>query len=145
MLLTGDTQRVAAALAAEVGIEDVRADLLPQDKVDAVRALQREGQWVLLVGDGVNDAPRWPPPTPASQMGKAGSDLTLDAADAIIVGDAYRRLAPRQYQAMSDLWDCRELDAIGVSIARVHDTTLLSVRVFVNVLKVLLVGVRVRV
>src|SRR5581483_4296836 len=57
LLLTGDNERAARRLAAEVGIDQVRAGLLPQDKVDAVRMLESEGQRVLLVGDGVNDAP----------------------------------------------------------------------------------------
>lgn len=66
-MLTGDNPRAAAALAAEVGIIDVRAGLQPQDKVDAVRGLQADGQRVMLIGDGVNDAPRWPPRTPGSR------------------------------------------------------------------------------
>jgi cation-transporting P-type ATPase J len=57
VLLTGDNPRAAAALATQVGLTDVRAGLLPEDKVTAVRDLQRDGQRVLLVGDGVNDAP----------------------------------------------------------------------------------------
>ncbi len=87
VLLTGDTRRAAAAVGAEVGIDDVRAALLPQDKVDAVRALQRDGQRVLLVGDGVNDAPALAAAHTGVAMGKAGADLTLDTADAIIVCD----------------------------------------------------------
>ena len=53
LLLTGDNQRAASRLAAEAGITDARAGLLPQDKVEAVRALQADGRRVLLVGDGV--------------------------------------------------------------------------------------------
>jgi heavy metal translocating P-type ATPase len=87
LLLTGDNPRAAAALAAEVGIGDVRAGLLPQDKVDTVRALQTRGERVVLVGDGVNDAPALAAAHTGIAMGKAGSDLTLDAADAVIVRD----------------------------------------------------------
>ncbi len=87
LLLTGDNPRAAAALAAEIGIDDVRAGLLPHDKVEAVRALQAQGQRVALVGDGVNDAPALAAAHTGIAMGKAGSDLTLDTADAVIVRD----------------------------------------------------------
>jgi heavy metal translocating P-type ATPase len=87
LLLTGDNPRAAATLATEVGIGDVRAGLLPQDKLDTVRALQAQGERVVLVGDGVNDAPALAAAHAGIAMGKAGSDLTLDTADAVIVRD----------------------------------------------------------
>ncbi|HEX5143406.1 MAG TPA: heavy metal translocating P-type ATPase [Mycobacterium sp.] len=87
LLLTGDNPRASAALAAEVGIDDVRAGLLPQDKLDTVRALQAQGERVVLVGDGINDAPALAAAHTGIAMGKAGSDLTLDTADAVIVRD----------------------------------------------------------
>ena len=87
LLLTGDNPRAAAALATEVGITDMRAGLLPQDKVDAVHALQTHGQRVMLVGDGVNDAPALAAAHTGVAMGRAGSDLALDTADAVIVRD----------------------------------------------------------
>jgi heavy metal translocating P-type ATPase len=87
LLLTGDNPRAAARLAGLVGITDVRAGLLPQDKVHAVRAMERAGQRVLLVGDGVNDAPALATAHTGVAMGRAGSDLALDTADAVIVRD----------------------------------------------------------
>jgi heavy metal translocating P-type ATPase len=87
LLLTGDNQRAAALLAGQAGISDVRAGLLPQDKVAAVRALEAAGQRVLLVGDGVNDAPALAAARTGVAMGRAGSDLALDTADAVIMRD----------------------------------------------------------
>ncbi|MFE9098789.1 heavy metal translocating P-type ATPase [Streptomyces sp. NPDC007264] len=87
MLVTGDRPRAAARLAAEVGITDVRAGLLPQDKVAAVRELERAGHRVLAVGDGVNDAPALAAAHVGIAMGRAGSDLALEAADVVIVRD----------------------------------------------------------
>jgi cation-transporting P-type ATPase J len=87
VLLTGDNQRAAEALASEVGITDVRAGLLPAGKVDAVRALQADGHRVLLVGDGVNDAPAMATAHLGVAMGRQGSDLALETADAVIVRD----------------------------------------------------------
>jgi cation-transporting P-type ATPase J len=87
VLLTGDNQRAAARLAAEVGIRDVRGGLLPQDKVRAVNTLQFQGARVLLVGDGINDAPALAAAATGAAMGRAGSDLALDTADAVIMRD----------------------------------------------------------
>ncbi|MFD6431795.1 heavy metal translocating P-type ATPase [Streptomyces venezuelae] len=89
MLLTGDNPRAAARLAAEVGItdDDVHAGLLPQDKVEAVRRLEARGRRTLVVGDGVNDAPALAVAHTGIAMGRAGSDLALETADAVIVRD----------------------------------------------------------
>ncbi|MFI0214378.1 heavy metal translocating P-type ATPase [Streptomyces lydicus] len=86
-LLTGDNPRAAARLAAEVGITDVRAGLLPEDKVSAVRAQEAAGRRVLVVGDGVNDAPALAAAHTGIAMGRAGSDLALETADAVVVRD----------------------------------------------------------
>ncbi|WP_030417698.1 heavy metal translocating P-type ATPase [Streptomyces sp. NRRL F-5065] len=89
MLVTGDNPRAAARLAAEAGISGTRvhAGLLPQDKVEAVRSLEAQGRKVLVVGDGVNDAPALAAAHTGIAMGRAGSDLALETADAVIVRD----------------------------------------------------------
>jgi heavy metal translocating P-type ATPase len=89
LLLTGDNERAAHRLAAEVGIagDDVHAGLLPEDKVEAVRRLAARGHQVLVVGDGVNDAPALAAAHTGVAMGRAGSDLALETADAVVVRD----------------------------------------------------------
>ncbi|MFF0164519.1 heavy metal translocating P-type ATPase [Streptomyces prasinus] len=87
VLLTGDNERAARHLAAEAGITDVRSGLLPQDKVTAVREGEERGRKVLVVGDGVNDAPALAAAHCGIAMGKAGSDLALETADAVVVRD----------------------------------------------------------
>lgn len=87
VLLTGDNASAAARVAAEVGITDVRAGLLPQDKVAAVRALEAAGRRVIVVGDGVNDAPAMAAAHLGVALGRRGSDLALDTADAVVVRD----------------------------------------------------------
>lgn len=87
MLLTGDNPRAAGRLAAQVGITDVRAGLLPEGKVDAVHALQAGGGRLLVVGDGVNDAPALASAHLGVAMGGIGSDVALETADAIVVRD----------------------------------------------------------
>ncbi|MFJ9345439.1 heavy metal translocating P-type ATPase [Streptomyces sp. NPDC101237] len=87
VLLTGDNERAARHLAAEVGITEVRAGLLPQDKAAAVKEWEAQGRKVLVVGDGVNDAPALAAAHSGIAMGRAGSDLALETADAVVVRD----------------------------------------------------------
>ncbi|MEU6786784.1 heavy metal translocating P-type ATPase [Nonomuraea angiospora] len=87
VLLTGDNPRAAARVAAQAGITDVRAGLLPQDKVEAVHELRQHGARLALVGDGVNDAPALASAHAGIAMGGSGADLTLQAADAVITRD----------------------------------------------------------
>ena len=86
-LLTGDNAATARRIAEQVGITDVRAGLLPADKVAAVRDLDGAGQRVAMVGDGINDAPALAAAHTGIAMGGAGSDLTLQTADAVVVRD----------------------------------------------------------
>ncbi|OBI88780.1 heavy metal translocating P-type ATPase [Mycobacterium asiaticum] len=86
VLLTGDNDRAARRVAGEAGIGEVRAGLLPEQKVEAVRELEAAGHRVLVVGDGVNDAPAMAAAWTSVAMG-AGADLTLQTADAVTVGD----------------------------------------------------------
>ncbi|MFJ2378064.1 heavy metal translocating P-type ATPase [Streptomyces sp. NPDC087769] len=87
VLVTGDNPRAAARLGAEAGIEDVRAGLLPQEKVHTVRGMECVGHKVLVVGDGVNDAPALAAAHTGIAMGRAGSDLALETAGAVVVRD----------------------------------------------------------
>ncbi|WP_328820904.1 heavy metal translocating P-type ATPase [Nocardia sp. CY41] len=87
VLLTGDNRAAADRLATGLGITDVRAELLPDEKVTAVRELQKDGRKVTVVGDGINDAPALATAEVGIAMGGAGSDLTLQTADAVVVRD----------------------------------------------------------
>ncbi len=89
LLLTGDNDRVAAAVAADLGLEH-RADLLPEDEIAVVKALQAEGAVVMMVGDGVNDAPALAQADVGVAMGAAGTAVALEAADVALVRDDWR-------------------------------------------------------
>nr|WP_297426348.1 cation-translocating P-type ATPase [uncultured Actinotalea sp.] len=92
VMLTGDTHRVAAAVAAATGVDEVRAGLLPEDKLEAVRELQRAGHTVAMVGDGVNDAPALATADAGVAMGAAGSAVAVETADIALMGDDLLRL-----------------------------------------------------
>ncbi|MGZ4772654.1 MAG: heavy metal translocating P-type ATPase, partial [Ilumatobacteraceae bacterium] len=94
VLITGDNLQAATLVAGHVGIDDVRADLLPQHKVEAVLQLQQAGAHVLVVGDGVNDAPALAAADTGVALGRHGADLTLDTADVVIIRDELATIAP---------------------------------------------------
>ncbi|MBI5667632.1 MAG: heavy metal translocating P-type ATPase [Chloroflexi bacterium] len=92
VMLTGDNQAVADAIAREVGVTDARANLLPADKVDAVQALQRDYGAVAMVGDGVNDTPALAAASVGVAMGGAGSAQALETADVALMADDLKQL-----------------------------------------------------
>ena len=91
-MLTGDHPRTAAAIAAELGITEWRAEVLPDDKLIAVRELQAEGHVVAMVGDGTNDAPALAVADLGIAMGIAGSDVAVETADVALANDDLRML-----------------------------------------------------
>ena len=86
-MFTGDNDKVAHFIAGQIGINVVRADLMPEDKVTAVRGLEREFGPVAMVGDGVNDAPALATAAIGMAMGAAGTDVALETADVVLMGD----------------------------------------------------------
>lgn len=98
-LLTGDNEHVARALAKELGLDDVRAELLPQDKVEAVRDLQQRYGPVAMIGDGINDAPALATAALGVAMGTGGTDVAHESADVVLMRDDLSRLASALYLA----------------------------------------------
>ena len=87
VMLTGDSRATATAIASDLGIDECRADLLPEDKVAAIKSLQRLYGSVAMVGDGVNDAPALATADVGIAMGVAGSDAALETADVALMAD----------------------------------------------------------
>jgi heavy metal translocating P-type ATPase len=93
VLLSGDDQANASAVAAAVGIEEAHGDLLPEEKVAYVQRLMKEGERVLMVGDGTNDAPALSTATVGIALAAGGGGISAEAADAVILADDPSRVA----------------------------------------------------
>lgn len=92
IMLTGDNERSASAIAAQVGLTEFRAELMPEDKLTVIRDLVREYGQVAMIGDGVNDAPALANATVGIAMGGAGTDVALETADVALMGDDLSKL-----------------------------------------------------
>ena len=92
VMLTGDNERTAKAIAEEVGVDAYYADLLPEDKVTKVQELEEKQGHVAMVGDGVNDAPALAEATVGVAMGAAGTDVALETADVALMADDLEKL-----------------------------------------------------
>ena len=92
IMLTGDNKRVARRIAAQAGVDEVFADLLPEDKVNAIRHVRDDFGPVAMVGDGVNDAPALAAATIGIAMGAAGTDVALETADIVLMSDNLRNI-----------------------------------------------------
>jgi Cd2+/Zn2+-exporting ATPase len=92
IMISGDNQRVADAVAQSVGLTEARGDLMPDDKVEAIKKLRGDTGKVAMVGDGVNDAPAMANATVGIAMGAAGSDVALETADVALMADDLAQL-----------------------------------------------------
>ncbi|BBY22384.1 manganese-exporting P-type ATPase CtpC [Mycobacterium stomatepiae] len=107
VMLTGDHPDIARVVAGELGIDEWRAEVMPEDKLDVVRQLQGEGYIVGMVGDGINDAPALAAADIGIAMGLAGTDVAVETADVALANDDLHRLL-----------DVRDLGARAVDVIR---------------------------
>jgi Zn2+/Cd2+-exporting ATPase len=87
VMLTGDNSATANSIAGQVGIKEVQSDLLPEQKVDYIKNLREEGHGVLMVGDGINDAPALASANVGVAMGEVGTDVAIETADIVLMSD----------------------------------------------------------
>ena len=93
IMLTGDNQATATAIAHQAGIEEARGNLLPEDKLQAIKAMQAKYGPTAMTGDGINDAPALAQADIGVAMGAAGTDTAMEAADLVVMNDDLRRIA----------------------------------------------------
>ncbi len=93
VMLTGDNQAVASVIAHEAGIDEARGNLLPEDKLSAIKAMQAQYGPTAMTGDGINDAPALAQADMGVAMGAAGTDTAMEAADVVVMNDDLRRIA----------------------------------------------------
>ncbi|MCX7991847.1 MAG: cation-translocating P-type ATPase [Proteobacteria bacterium] len=128
IMLTGDNERVACAVAKRLGITEWRADLLPEDKINIVKSLQKEGYKVCMVGDGVNDAPALTQADVGIAMGVAGTDTAIESAHVALMKDNWLHIPTairigrttykviRQGIALGVTWDIITMGLASVGI-----------------------------
>ncbi|TSB47682.1 heavy metal translocating P-type ATPase [Alkalicoccobacillus porphyridii] len=92
IMLTGDNQSTAKAIASQIGVTDVRAELMPEDKLASIKEFRKANGSVAMIGDGVNDAPALAASTVGIAMGGAGTDTALETADIALMGDDLKKL-----------------------------------------------------
>lgn len=93
VMLTGDRRSTGEAIGAQVGVDEVHAELLPEDKVRLIQELEAKYGRVAMAGDGVNDAPALATASVGVAMGRAGTDVALDVADVVLMNDDLDRVA----------------------------------------------------
>ncbi len=123
VMLTGDNAATAHAISAELGIDEVRADLMPEDKVKAIVELQSQGHRVAMIGDGINDAPALARADVGIAMGGGGTQAALEAADIALMTDDLSKIAAARAIARRAYRTVQENLFIGVGVVHVLGIT----------------------
>jgi Cd2+/Zn2+-exporting ATPase len=118
-MLSGDNEGTVRAVALQLGVDEYRAELLPEDKVRIVRDLEAQGDRVAFVGDGVNDAPALAAATVGVAMGAAGTDVALETADIALMADDLTKLALAMRLSRRTLQVIRQNVAFAIAIKAV--------------------------
>ncbi len=123
VMLTGDNVHTAHAIASGLGIDEVRADLMPEDKVTVIAELQRQGFKVAMIGDGINDAPALARADVGIAMGGGGTQAALEAADIVLMTDDLSKIVSARAIARKAYRTIQENIFVGVGVVHVLGIT----------------------
>jgi Zn2+/Cd2+-exporting ATPase len=123
VMLTGDNAATAKAVSDDLGIDEIRADLMPEDKVAAITELQKQGHRVAMVGDGINDAPALARADVGIAMGGGGTQAALEAADIVLMTDDLSKIAGARAIARRAYRTVQENLFVGVGVVHVLGIT----------------------
>ena len=123
IMLTGDNARIGNRVGAELGLDEVKAGLLPEDKVNAIAALQQAGHSVAMVGDGVNDAPALARAQVGIAMGARGTQAAIEAADVALMTDDLSKIVMARAIARRSYRTIQENLFVGVGVVHVLGIT----------------------
>lgn len=129
VMLTGDNPETAKHVAEQIGITDFRANLLPEDKINIIKELQRDGTKVAMVGDGINDAPALVQADIGIAMGAMGTEAAMEAADIVLMQDKLEKIARVRAISKRAFRTIRENIFVGVGVVHVIGITLVLLKI----------------
>lgn len=129
IMLTGDNPETAKHVANQIGITDFRANLLPEDKINIIKELQKDGSKIAMVGDGINDAPALVQANIGIAMGAMGTEAAMEAADIVLMQDKLEKIAKARAISKRSYRTIRENIFIGVGVVHVIGITLVLLKI----------------
>jgi len=130
IMLTGDNPRTAKAIADKLGLGDYQAQLMPEDKVEAIRRFRAEGHVVAMVGDGINDTPALAEADLGIAMGAAGTDAAIETADLTLMSDNLGKVTYALRLGRATLMNIRQNVAFAVAVVFLLVVGVLGQKVF---------------
>ena len=129
VMLTGDNFETAKHVSEQIGITDYRADLLPEDKINIIKELQKDNSKIAMVGDGINDAPALVQANIGIAMGAAGTEAAMEAADIVLMQDKLEKIALTRAISKRAFKTIKENIIVGVGVVHVIGITLVLLRI----------------
>ncbi|WP_339920801.1 cation-translocating P-type ATPase [uncultured Flavobacterium sp.] len=129
VMLTGDNPETAKYVSNQIGITDYRANLLPEDKINIIKELQKDGSKVAMVGDGINDAPALVQANIGIAMGAMGTETAMEAADIVLMQDKLEKIAKARAISKRAYRTIRENIFVGVGVVHVIGITLVLLKI----------------
>ena len=129
VMLTGDNPETAKHVSEQVGITDFRANLLPEDKINIIKELQKDGSKVAMVGDGINDAPALVQANIGIAMGAVGTEAAMEAADIVLMQDKLEKIARARAISKRAFRTIKENIIVGVGVVHITGIVLVLLRI----------------